>query len=433
MKKLCIILFALAFSLNCYAADVKISDLTEVTSPTTSTAVLPVVDAGATKKVTIDNILKRGSLTQAYDTELAAIAGLTFDDKSIIQLTGAGAAAVLTCTAANQLLGVNSANDALECKSTINVLLDDSAAQFKDASDATKLVKINPTSAGTATITPTGAYELAYTLTGATTVTFPTTGTLAILGANTFTGNQTLDDGTGASPTLTFQDATNETAVFEKADAGFLTITTVAGDGVNIVTGNFKVGNGAPTQTQDGEDAYVEGMLEVDGVIYADGGITGATASDPYIKLDETDGTDWWIGIDDTGNSLEFRTNVTVGNTVRMELYESTGLLVTPPAAQTIAAGNTVAADACGTIKMITAEGAVTTATDNTFTAPGATNAGCCMDVINTGAQNITLDNNANFVSAGAADVVLGAGDTVRVCSTGASGKWYQIGPKGDN
>jgi hypothetical protein len=38
MKKLLSTLFALAFALNCYAADVKISDLTEVTSPTTSTA-----------------------------------------------------------------------------------------------------------------------------------------------------------------------------------------------------------------------------------------------------------------------------------------------------------------------------------------------------------------------------------------------------------
>jgi hypothetical protein len=142
MKKLCIILFALAFALNCYAADVKISDLTEVTSPTTATAVLPVVDAGATKKVTIDNILKRGSLTQAYDAELSALAGLTFDDKSIIQLTGASTASVLTCTAANQLIGVNAANDALECKSTINVTIDDSAAQFKHA-DSTAALKIS--------------------------------------------------------------------------------------------------------------------------------------------------------------------------------------------------------------------------------------------------------------------------------------------------
>lgn len=142
MKKLLSTLFALAFALNCYAADVKISDLPEVTSPTTSTAVLPVVDAGATKKVTIDNILKRGSLTQAYDAELTALAGLTFADKSIIQLTGASAASVLTCASANQLIGVNAANDALECKSTINVTIDDSAAQFKHA-DSTAALKIS--------------------------------------------------------------------------------------------------------------------------------------------------------------------------------------------------------------------------------------------------------------------------------------------------
>ena len=58
---------------------------------------------------------------QGSDAELAAIAGLTFADKSIIQLTGSSAAAVLTCTAANQLIGVNAANDTLECKSTLNI------------------------------------------------------------------------------------------------------------------------------------------------------------------------------------------------------------------------------------------------------------------------------------------------------------------------
>ena len=61
-----------------------------------------------------------GTNVQAYDAELAAIAGLTFADVSIIQLTGAGAAAVLTCTA-NQIIGANAAGDALECKSTLNI------------------------------------------------------------------------------------------------------------------------------------------------------------------------------------------------------------------------------------------------------------------------------------------------------------------------
>jgi len=96
----------------------------------------------------------------------------------------------------------------------------------------------------------------------------PTTG-------GTMTGNILLDDGVGDSPTITFQDATNETAVFNKIDSGFLTITTPAADGVAILTGNLKVGGGSPGQSQDGQDGYVTGMLEVDGMIYADGGVTG--------------------------------------------------------------------------------------------------------------------------------------------------------------
>ena len=106
---------------------------------------------------------------------------------------------------------------------------------------------------------------------------------------------------------------------------------------------------------------------------------------------------------------------------------------VSPPTAQTISAGNTIAADACGTLKKITAAGTVTTDTTDTFTAPAAANEGCCMDVANVGSNAITLDNNALFASAGAADVVLGANDTVRVCSSGASGVWFQIGATGDN
>lgn len=102
-------------------------------------------------------------------------------------------------------------------------------------------------------------------------------------------------------------------------------------------------------------------------------------------------------------------------------------LVVDPPAAQTIAAGGTIAHDSCGTLKLITAAGAVTTDTTNTFTAPAAGNEGCIMHVCNVGAQNITLDNNANFKSAGGADVVMTADDCVTVGSTGASGVWYQL------
>lgn len=77
MKRLLGVLLSLALAATVYATDVKISELTEVTSPTTSTAVLAVVDAGTTKKVTIDNLLKVGSVTQAYDADLTTWAGVT--------------------------------------------------------------------------------------------------------------------------------------------------------------------------------------------------------------------------------------------------------------------------------------------------------------------------------------------------------------------
>ena len=328
--------------------------------------------------------------------------------------TGANTASKLAIGTAGQVLKVNSGATAPEWTSSLSVTIDDSAAQFKDATTATKLVKINPDTVGTHTISPVGAYEFKYTLTGATDVTMPVSGTIVSSGLGS--GGIILGD--------TTPDADGEIGYASNAYLWYAN------------SEDFKVTASSNMWTFDSNTSAAftfTPAVTVTGMLTANGGITGATASDPYIKLDETDGTDWWIGVDDTGNSLEFRTNVAVGNTVRMELYESTGLLVTPPAAQTIEAGNTIAANACGTIKIITSAGDVTTSTTNTFTEPAATNAGCCMDVINTGANTITLDANTNFVSAGAANVALGAGDTVRVCSTGASGKWYQIGATGNN
>lgn len=58
---------------------------------------------------------------QVQDAELTALAGLTFADASIIQLTGASAAAVLTSGGANYILGSNSDNTALEFKSSLNI------------------------------------------------------------------------------------------------------------------------------------------------------------------------------------------------------------------------------------------------------------------------------------------------------------------------
>lgn len=75
-------------------------------------------------------------------------------------------------------------------------------------------------------------------------------------------GLATLDGGTdynGATVILDGDGDTNRAITFDDT----LTYTLGAATGsLDIVTGNFQVGNGIPTFTQDGEDAYVEGTLE---------------------------------------------------------------------------------------------------------------------------------------------------------------------------
>lgn len=102
------------------------------------------------------------------------------------------------------------------------------------------------------------------------------------------------------------------------------------------------------------------------------------------------------------------------------------GFRATPPSAQTIAAGNVITADACGGLKQVTSAGAVTTDTTNTFTASAAGTTGCFMTVINTGTQNITLDNNAEFHTLTGLDIVLAGKNSVLVASNGS--EWYQVG-----
>jgi hypothetical protein len=132
------------------------------------------------------------------------------------------------------------------------------------------------------------------------------------------------------------------------------------------------------------------------------------SGSSNAITLGHTSATS--VTITSDGGSLAVDGNATLN---------SIGLRVTPPAAQTIASGDTVAADACLGVKRVTAAGAVTTSTTNTFTAPAAANAGCWMLVCNTGSNTITLDNNSNFKSIGGADIALTADDCTAVVSDG--------------
>jgi hypothetical protein len=106
---------------------------------------------------------------------------------------------------------------------------------------------------------------------------FTKLGALTLLSADAFTGlgDITMDDGVGASPQVIFKDATDETAAFDKTDSGALVLTTLAADGLQVDVGNLWVGNGvAGVAAMDGEDAYIEGELEVDGAVQLDGAIT---------------------------------------------------------------------------------------------------------------------------------------------------------------
>jgi hypothetical protein len=102
-----------------------------------------------------------------------------------------------------------------------------------------------------------------------------------------------------------------------------------------------------------------------------------------------------------------------------------TGFRLTPPATETIAAGAIITANACGGLKRVSAAGAVTTSTVDTFTAPALTNTGCQMTLVNVGANTITLDKNAKFLTLTAADLVLAANTSVVIVSDGTA--WRQV------
>jgi hypothetical protein len=95
-------------------------------------------------------------------------------------------------------------------------------------------------------------------------------------------------------------------------------------------------------------------------------------------------------------------------------------------ATQTIAEAGTVAADQCGGVKRISSDGVVTSSTTTTFASPTSSNQ-CRQSTCNVGAQNITLDYNAGFLSFGAADVLLTPNDCVDVAFDGVV--WRQIAP----
>ncbi len=147
-----------------------------------------------------------GTNVQAYNLNLASLAGLTFADVSIIQLTGAAGSSVLTSGGNNYFLGSNSDNTGLEFKTPANVLTQ-IGAQGLD-SDLTYLAGFTP-SANVKTIlnaadnaaikTALGYYTSGDAMTGSLSGNSSTASALAANGANCDAGSAPLGvDASGA-------------------------------------------------------------------------------------------------------------------------------------------------------------------------------------------------------------------------------------------
>lgn len=202
--------------------------------------------------------------------------------------------------------------------------------------------------------------------------------------SNTIAGNVALDDGSGDSPTFTLQDEGDKTFVIQKLDAGQAALvnnegairlepSNVTADGMDITAaaGALEIdtyGSSSLTISADGgainlrpsgdDDDYVAltttgdattiNFVGQDGIITADGGdisfdnenlvTTGTFGSgtitesgnDPIFNFNETDGTDWQLRVDDTGNSFEIGSSAGgVGDNVELEIDEDGDLHIT--------------------------------------------------------------------------------------------------------
>ena len=100
------------------------------------------------------------------------------------------------------------------------------------------------------------------------------------------------------------------------------------------------------------------------------------------------------------------------------------------PATQTLTAGFTITADACGGLKRINGVGDLTSDTSNTIAAPSSANAGCRMLIVNVDTvDTFYLDANALFGVTAAASLPIGPKGSVAVWSDGSvwwHGSWTE-------
>lgn len=200
--------------------------------------------------------------------------------------------------------------------------------------------------------------------------------------------------------------------------------TQSTGNGVGII--GHAVWEGAATSTPTATTIGVEARAEI-----TDPSIstprTGITTADVMAFRGETYGGQAGA----TWNSRNYNFYGAVGGSQVGKIVNNGPIMALAVAAQTIASGDTIFSDGCGTVKQVTASGAVSTSATVTFSTPsvlsdGTANTGCVMTVVNSGANTITLKNNATALTYGGVDVNLPSAGSVMFISNG--GTWVQSG-----
>lgn len=222
-------------------------------------------------------------------------------------------------------------------------------------------------------------------------------GTLDLDSGSTFLSDGGLDLN---GSTLTWDADADTTSVSSTDDVISTTLGAAAGT-FEIITGNLKVGNGTPDTSLDGEDAYVEGTLEVDGAanfdgaIDIDGDLTSATGA---VTVADT--------LDVSGAS-NFQANVDVG----------TFLGITPQTAISVTAAGIITPT--GSFQPLTSGAAVTTSTTTPIAITGFVDGDLIIFRNDNASAVITIDGTGGTVEC-KADVALGARDTVSLIFNGA-------------
>lgn len=136
--------------------------------------------------------------------------------------------------------------------------------------------------------------------------------------------------------------------------------------------------------------------------------------------------TDAGIFLDDADDTTNGILRFTLGAADRLVAVSTAGIHGPTLSVQTLGSGGIVTPNACGGIKPIESAGAITTDTTTTIAALGAGSAQrtCNMDICNLGSNNITLDNNANFIAGG--DIVMTPNDCIRVATFNGT-NWLAI------